>query len=78
LSWLGTESRVELADVVQRGHVVIAKSSQRSRIERNFQVFELCQSHFDAIEHIAIKGGQVRFGNWDDLWGSDLFAGEVL
>jgi len=64
--------------VVQRGNAVITKSSSKSRIESNFRLFELPQSDFDNIEEIARNDGEIRYGNWDDLWGSDLFANDRL
>jgi diketogulonate reductase-like aldo/keto reductase len=63
---------------VQRGNTVIPKSSTESRIKSNFEPFALDTSDFDAIEGIANKAGQKRFGNLDDKWGSSLFANEEL
>ena len=63
---------------VQRGNVVVATSTKKSRIQSNFCLSELGQSDFDDIENIAQRLGQIRFGNWDELWGSNLFANEVL
>jgi len=64
--------------VVQRGNAVISKSSSESRIRSNFQIFDLDQTDFEAVEGITKEEGQVRFGDWDDLWGSSLFGHEML
>lgn len=63
---------------VQRGNTVIPKSSTESRIKSNFNLFTLDQSDFEAIEGIAGKMGQKRFGNLDAKWGSKLFDNENL
>jgi diketogulonate reductase-like aldo/keto reductase len=63
---------------VQRGNTVIPKSSTEKRIKSNFEVFELDKEDFEAIEGIAGKVGQKRFGDLDALWGSSLFANESL
>jgi diketogulonate reductase-like aldo/keto reductase len=57
---------------------VIPKSSTEQRIKSNFDVFELDKTDFEAIEAIAGKVGQKRFGNLDAMWGSSLFANESL
>lgn len=41
-------------------------------------IFKLSQSDFEDIEHITSGNRQVRFGNWDDLWGSGPFKDEDL
>jgi diketogulonate reductase-like aldo/keto reductase len=64
--------------IVQRGNIPIPKSSSESRIKSNIDLFELDQADFDIIEGIAMKEGQKRFCDLDDLWGSSLFRGEVL
>ena len=63
---------------MQRGNIVISKSSQESRIKSNFELFELDQADFDAVEGIAAKTGQKRFCNLDEMWGSTLFENEIL
>jgi diketogulonate reductase-like aldo/keto reductase len=60
--------------VVQRGNAVISKSSSESRIRSNLHIFDLDQTDFDAIEGITNEEGQVRFSDWDDLWGYNLFG----
>ena len=63
---------------MQRGNVVISKSSKESRIKSNFDLLELDQADFDAVEGIAALKGQKRFCNLDELWGSRLFENEAL
>jgi len=38
----------------------------------------LDKADFDAMEGIAYKVGQKRFGNLDEKWGTSLFADETL
>jgi len=64
--------------IVQRGNIVIPKSSTESRIKSNLDLFELDKSDFDAMEGIAYKSGQKRFGNLDGKWNSHLFDNENL
>ena len=64
--------------IVQRGNSVIPKSSTESRIKSNFELFELNQADFHAMEGIAAKVGQRRYGNLDDKWGSSLFDNDNL
>jgi len=64
--------------IVQRGNPVITTSRRKERIEKNLCLVELATSDFNEIEEIARTEGQVRFGNWDEDWGSDLFAVDVL
>jgi len=79
LSWLG-RSLVVMANgmIVQRGNVVIPKSSTESRIKTNFDLFELEKEDFDAVEDISRQSGQKRFCNMDSFWDSTLFANETL
>jgi hypothetical protein len=44
----------------------------------NLDVFQLEQKHFRRIEQIAQAAGQKRYGDWDELWDTDLFAYETL
>ena len=79
LSWLGLlYLQSGQLILVQRGNAVIAKSRREKRIESNLCISELSQSNFEEIEEITRNQRQVRYGNWDDLWGSRLFAEEVL
>ena len=57
---------------------MIPKSSTEKRIKSNFELFELEEADFDAVEGIAPRVGQKRYGNLDHLWGSSLFVGETL
>ena len=63
---------------MQRGNTGIPKSSTEARIKSNFELFELDQSDFEAIERITDKVGQKRYGNLDPIWGSSLFENETL
>ena len=79
LSWLGISHLTDqVANLVQRVNVVIPKSSTEKRIKSNFELFELEKADFDAVEGIAGRVGQKRYGNLDHLWGSSLFVGETL
>lgn len=68
----------EILTIVQRGNVAIPKSTSEARIKSNFDLFELDQEDFDAMEGIATKEGQKRYCDLDELWGSSLFRDEVL
>jgi diketogulonate reductase-like aldo/keto reductase len=63
---------------VQRSNSVIVKSLNESRIKANLDIFHLEKKDFDSIERIPWLEGQKRYGDWDELWGTDLFAGETL
>ena len=64
--------------IVQRGNSVIVKSLNESRIKANLDVFYLEKKDFDSIERIPWVKGQKRYGDWDELWGTELFANETL
>lgn len=68
-------AQVLLAWGLRRGYVVLPKSSTPSRIESNFQVPELSDADFNAIEDVA-RGRHVRFVNMKDTFGWDVWADE--
>jgi len=69
-------AQVLLAWGVRRGYVVLPKSSTPSRIESNFQIPELSDAEFAAVEDVA-RGRHVRFVNMKDTFGYDLFPEEA-
>jgi diketogulonate reductase-like aldo/keto reductase len=68
-------AQVLLAWGLQRGYIVLPKSSTPSRIESNLQIPELTPEEFQAIEDVA-KGRHVRFVNMKDTFGYDLWPEE--
>jgi diketogulonate reductase-like aldo/keto reductase len=70
-------AQVLLAWGLRRGYVVLPKSSTASRIESNFQVPELSDEDFNAVEEVA-RGRHVRFVNMKDTFGYDVWPGEKL
>lgn len=70
-------AQVLLAWGLQRGYVVLPKSSTPSRIESNFQIPELSDEDFNAVEDVA-RGRHVRFVNMKDTFGYDVWPGEKL
>ncbi|KAF2473487.1 aldehyde reductase 1 [Lindgomyces ingoldianus] len=68
-------AQVLLAWGLRRGYVVLPKSSTPSRIESNWQVPELSEEDFEAIENVA-KGRHTRFVNMKDTFGYDVWPGE--
>ncbi|KAI1099601.1 Aldo/keto reductase [Jackrogersella minutella] len=71
-----TLAQVLLAWGVRRGYVVLPKSSTPSRIESNFQVPELSDADFEAINAVA-KGRHTRFVNMKDTFGYDVWPEET-
>ncbi|TPX18671.1 uncharacterized protein E0L32_002528 [Thyridium curvatum] len=71
-----TLAQVLLAWGLRRGYVVLPKSSTPSRIESNFQVPELAEEDFAAIEEVA-RGKHFRFVNMKDTFGHDVWADEA-
>lgn len=69
-------AQVLLAWGLRRGYVVLPKSSTPSRIESNFQIPELSDAEFEAVESVA-RGRHVRFVNMKDTFGYDLFPDEA-
>jgi len=68
-------AQVLLAWGLRRGYIVLPKSSTPSRIESNFQIPELRDEDFKAIEEVA-KGRHVRFVNMKDTFGYDVWPEE--
>ncbi|KAM5341731.1 hypothetical protein ACJ41O_014762 [Fusarium nematophilum] len=72
-----TLAQVLLAWGLRRGYAVLPKSSTPSRIESNFQVPELSDADFQAVESVA-EGRHTRFVNMKDTFGYDVWPGEAL
>lgn len=68
-------AQVLLAWGLQRGYVVLPKSSTPKRIESNFQIPELSKEDFEAVEQVA-KGRHTRFVNMKDIFGFDVWPEE--
>ncbi|AEO67271.1 bf7504c6-de77-45df-a280-315306d0331d [Thermothielavioides terrestris] len=68
-------AQVLLAWGLRRGYVVLPKSSTPSRIESNFQVPELSDVDFNAIEDVA-RGRHVRFVDMKDTFGWNVWPQE--
>ncbi|KAK0719438.1 NADP-dependent oxidoreductase domain-containing protein [Lasiosphaeris hirsuta] len=71
-----TLAQVLIAWGLRRGYVVLPKSSTLERIESNFQIPELNDGDFAAVEEVA-KGRHVRFVNMKYTFGYDLWPGEA-
>lgn len=69
-------AQVLLAWGLQRGYVVLPKSSTPKRIESNFQIPELSKEDFDAVEAVA-KGRHTRFVNMKDVFGYNVWPEET-
>lgn len=68
-------AQVLLAWGLRRGYVVLPKSSTPSRIESNWQIPELNDEDFRAVEGVA-KGRHTRFVNMKDTFGYDVWPDE--
>ncbi|KAI0119281.1 Aldo/keto reductase [Daldinia grandis] len=71
-----TLAQVLLAWGIRRGYVVLPKSSTPSRIESNFQVPQISDADFEAVNSVA-KGRHTRFVNMKDTFGYDVWADEA-
>ncbi|KAI1390850.1 Aldo/keto reductase [Hypoxylon trugodes] len=71
-----TLAQVLLAWGIRRGYVVLPKSATPSRIESNFQIPELSDADFEAINAVA-KGRHYRFVNMKDTFGYDVWPEEA-
>ncbi|KAF5559597.1 reductase [Fusarium phyllophilum] len=71
-----TLAQVLLAWGLRRGYAVLPKSSTPSRIESNFQVPNLPDEDFEAIQSVA-KGRHTRFVNMKDTFGYDVWPEET-
>lgn len=69
-------AQVLLAWGLQRGYVVLPKSSTPARIESNFKIPRLSDEDFAAIEGVA-KGRHVRFVNMKDTFGYNVWPDEA-
>ncbi|KAK3323195.1 NADP-dependent oxidoreductase domain-containing protein [Cercophora scortea] len=64
--------QVLLAWGLQRGCIVLPKSSTPSRIEGNFQIPTLSQEDFEAVQAVA-RTHRTRFVNMKDTFGYDVW-----
>lgn len=71
-----TLAQILLAWGLRRGYIVLPKSSTPSRIESNFQIPELTDEDFEAVQGVA-KGRHTRFVNMKDTFGYDVWPEEV-
>jgi diketogulonate reductase-like aldo/keto reductase len=60
---------------LKRGYVVLPKSSNDDRIRENFQLIELSDEEFDAVNEVA-DGRHHRFVNPREMFGYDVWADE--
>jgi diketogulonate reductase-like aldo/keto reductase len=80
LNALARRKGVNLASVLiawglQRGYVVLPKSSKDERIRSNFQLIELSDEEFEEVNKVA-KSRHYRFVNPKDMFGYDVWADE--
>lgn len=68
-------AQVLLAWGLRRGYVVLPKSSTPKRIESNWEIPELSDQDFEAVESVA-KGRHTRFVNMKDTFGYDVWGDE--
>jgi len=68
-------AQVMLAWGLRRGYIVLPKSSTPERIESNFDIPELKDEDFEAVEEVA-RGRHCRFVNMKDTFGYDVWPGE--
>ena len=71
-----TLAQVLLSWGLRRGYAVLPKSSTPSRIESNFQVPDLSDEDFQAVQGVA-KGRHARFVNMKDTFGHDVWPEEA-
>lgn len=69
-------AQVLLAWGLQRGYVVLPKSSTPKRIESNWLIPVLSKEDFDAVEEVA-SGRHTRFVNMKDTFGYDVWPAEA-
>lgn len=72
-----TLAQVLLAWGLRRGYTVLPKSSTPSRIESNFQVPNLSDADFEAVNSVA-KGRHTRFVNMKDTFGYNVWPEESV
>ena len=71
-----TLAQILLAWGLRRGYVVLPKSSTPSRIEANFQIPQLSDEDFEAVQKVAY-GRHTRFVNMKDTFGYDVWPEEA-
>ncbi|KAK0641795.1 NADP-dependent oxidoreductase domain-containing protein [Cercophora newfieldiana] len=69
-------AQVLLAWGLKRSYIVLPKSSTPERIESNFEIPELREEDFQAIQQVA-KGRHCRFVNMKDTFGYDVWPEEA-
>ncbi|KAF3036413.1 Glycerol 2-dehydrogenase (NADP(+)) [Didymella heteroderae] len=69
-------AQVLLAWGLQRGYVVLPKSSTASRIESNWQIPTLSKEDFEAVQKVA-EGRHTRFVNMKDTFGYNVWPEET-
>jgi len=69
-------AQVLLAWGLKRGYVVLPKSSTPKRIESNWQIPELSEDDFQAVQSVA-KGRHTRFVNMKDTFGYNVWPEEA-
>jgi diketogulonate reductase-like aldo/keto reductase len=67
-----TLAQVLIAWGLRRGYAVLPKSSTPSRIESNFQIPNLSDEDFEAVQSVA-KGRHTRFVNMKDTFGYNVW-----
>lgn len=70
-----TLAQVVLAWGLRRGYSVLPKSSTPSRIVSNFQIPNLSDEDFEAVQNVA-KGRHTRFVNMKDTFGYNVWPEE--
>ncbi|KAJ2917015.1 hypothetical protein MD484_g3371, partial [Candolleomyces efflorescens] len=68
-----TPAQVYISWHVQRGTVVLPKSVTPSRVEENFQITRLLQSHFNQLEEAAASHEPERSVDPSERWGIDIW-----
>jgi diketogulonate reductase-like aldo/keto reductase len=71
-----TLAQVLIAWGLRRGYAVLPKSSTPSRIESNFQIPDLSDEDFEAVQSVA-KGRHTRFVNMKDTFGYNVWPEET-
>lgn len=72
-----TLAQVILAWGLRRGYAVLPKSATPSRIESNFQVPDLSDADYEAVNQVA-KGRHTRFVNMKDTFGYNVWPEESV
>jgi len=57
---------------LQRGYAVLPMSGNEERIKKNFEVVELSEEEFDAINNVSL-GNRHRFVNLKETFGYDVW-----